>query len=76
MTLQSRVQRLEANFEGGKSTAYNYIQLFKGWPELEANFQRVGTLSLRQALELMKPKSENEAEADEPEAHDRAAIRL
>lgn len=48
---------LRENFEGSKSTAYDYIKLAKNRGYIEAEFQRAGNLSLRHALALISPPS-------------------
>lgn len=52
---------LAANFEFSKSTAYNYLRVFKKWDEIE-NFQRAGNdiESIREALAAIAPAKDDE----------------
>ncbi|MBW3600621.1 MAG: DUF3102 domain-containing protein, partial [Planctomycetes bacterium] len=44
---------LADSFDGSERTARNYMQLAKGWPELEANRQCVADLGVADALRLI-----------------------
>ena len=65
---------LEANFEGGRSSAANYMRLFRHWGELKPNVQTSAHLGLHSALELLKDTNDKEPEPPKPVPPARKAL--
>jgi hypothetical protein len=57
---------LKQNFEGSARTARAYMLVSQRWPQIEAKWQRVANLSLRQAVRLTVPGASTSPSASMP----------
>ncbi len=45
---------IEVNFAGTQATAWRYMRIAQKWDELETNYSHVNSLSIREALRLVR----------------------